>query len=91
MKPASSAAAEPVAPVDRLCSFTAMVVLLCEFDNLFSAPCGSDRDLSPAVGWGAGSTSTPTCVIALPPASGTGDLAKHAVAAGWRILRTDSK
>jgi hypothetical protein len=35
MKPASSAAAEPVAPVDRLCSLTAMVVLLCEIDSLF--------------------------------------------------------
>jgi hypothetical protein len=34
MKPASSAA-EPVAPVDRLCSLMAMVVLLWEIDSPF--------------------------------------------------------
>jgi len=38
MKPASSAA-EPVAPVDRLCSLTAMVFLPCEINSLFSAEC----------------------------------------------------
>jgi hypothetical protein len=35
MKPASSAAAEPVAPVDRLCSLTAIVFLPCEIYSLF--------------------------------------------------------
>jgi hypothetical protein len=45
MKAASSAMAEPVAPVDRLCSPSAIVALLCEIDSLFTAGCeGPDID-----------------------------------------------
>src|SRR6516225_6272151 len=100
MKPANSAAAEPVAPVDRLCSLTAMIILLCEINILFSAAdidhgdAGhrallqelfwphARRDAHPSRrgrSWsqkrhrcvGAGSSSTPTCVIASPSMSRT--------------------
>ena len=48
MKPASSATAEPVGPVDRLCSLTAMLVSYTKL-TVYFPPNASEADITTAM------------------------------------------